>query len=192
IIDGDFIMFICALALKEKGKLKNNALAVTVMSNLGLHKALRKAGIQIFETKVGDRYVLEKLLETETVLGGEQSGHIIFLEHNTTGDGLFSALQLLSILQEKKEKLSVLAAQMQRYPQVLVNCKVKNKEGIMHNPQVLAEIDQTKNYLGENGRVLVRPSGTESLIRIMLEGQNEAELHELAGKILAAVQAAEA
>jgi phosphoglucosamine mutase len=192
IIDGDFIMAICALALKEKGKLKNNALAVTVMSNMGLHKALKKAGIEIFETKVGDRYVLEKLLETKAVLGGEQSGHIIFLEHNTTGDGLFSALQLLSVLQEKKEKLSVLASQMQRYPQVLVNCKVKDKDRIMHSPQVLAEIDQVQNHLGDNGRVLVRPSGTESLIRIMLEGQNEDELHELAGKILAAVKSVEA
>ncbi len=188
IVDGDFIMLICALALKEKGKLANDSLAVTVMSNLGLHKALKNAGIKIYETKVGDRYVMEKLLETGTVLGGEQSGHIIFLEHNTTGDGLLSGLQLLSVLKEKQEKLSNLAARMYRFPQVLVNSKANDKEKIMKNKLVISKVNEVQNYLGENGRVLVRPSGTESLIRIMLEGPCQDELQRLAEEILGVVE----
>jgi len=188
IIDGDFIMVICALAFKEKGKLSQDTLVVTVMSNMGLHKVLKEAGIKIQETKVGDRYVMERLLETDTILGGEQSGHIIFLEHNTTGDGLLSALQLLSILQEKGSKLSELAAQMERFPQVLVNTKVNDKEKILTNGVVNAKIEQVQNYLGENGRILVRPSGTESLIRVMLEGPDEDELKTLANEVIEVVQ----
>lgn len=188
IIDGDFIMVICALALKEKGKLTNDSLAVTVMSNMGLHKAVRKAGIKIYETKVGDRYVMEKLLETGTVLGGEQSGHIIFLEHNTTGDGLLSALQLLSVLKEKNAKLSELAAQMQRFPQVLLNARVKNREQIMKSNQLDDKIKEVQEYLGEDGRILVRPSGTEPLIRVMLEGTNQAELQKLAEEVIGVIR----
>ena len=189
IIDGDFIMVICALALKEKGKLVQDTLVVTVMSNMGLHKALKNAGIKILETKVGDRYVMEKLLETGTVLGGEQSGHIIFLEHNTTGDGLLSALQLLSILKEKDAKLSELAAQMERFPQVLINTKVRDKESILSNEELKAKIEEVRKLLGENGRILVRPSGTESLIRVMLEGPDQQELQELAADVVSVVQA---
>lgn len=188
IIDGDFIMVICALAFKEQGKLTKDTLVVTVMSNMGLHKALKDAGINILETKVGDRYVMEKLLETGTVLGGEQSGHIIFLEHNTTGDGLLSALQLLSILQAKGTKLSELAAQMQRFPQVLVNTKVNDKEKILTNEVVRAKIEEVQKYLGDNGRILVRPSGTESLIRVMLEGPDQDELQELADEVVEVVR----
>jgi len=188
IIDGDAIMVICALALKEKGLLKNNSLAVTVMSNMGLHKALKDAGIHVYETKVGDRYVMEKLLATGTILGGEQSGHIIFLDYNTTGDGLISALQLLKVLKEKKTKLSCLAAQMKRFPQVLINAGVKDKEAIMKNSAVLAKVEAVQRVLGENGRVLVRPSGTESLVRIMLEGPEQNELQDLAEEIFAVIE----
>jgi phosphoglucosamine mutase len=188
ILDGDVIMVICAQALKEKGKLAHNSLVVTVMSNMGLHKALRKAGIQILETKVGDRYVMEKLLESGTVLGGEQSGHLIFLEHNTTGDGLLSGLQLLSVLKEKKAKLSELAKQMKRFPQVLVNTSVGSKDKIMENEQVNLKIREIQENLGEDGRILVRPSGTESLIRVMLEGPDQQELTRLAEEIVKVVR----
>lgn len=189
IIDGDFIMVIFALAFKEKGKLTQDTLVVTVMSNMGLHKALKNAGIKILETKVGDRYVMEKLLETGTILGGEQSGHIIFLEHNTTGDGLLSALQLLSILQEKGTKLSELAAQMERFPQVLINTKVNDKEMILTNEVIKAKIEEVQKHLGDNGRILVRPSGTESLIRVMLEGPDQEELQKLANDVIEVVRA---
>lgn len=188
IMDGDFIMVICALALKEKGKLKEDALTVTVMSNLGLHKAVREAGIKVYETKVGDRYVMEKLLETGTVLGGEQSGHIIFLEHNTTGDGLLSGLMLLSVLKEKNAKLSELARQMQRFPQVLVNSKVNDKDKIMNSDLINSKIAEVQNYLGKDGRILVRPSGTEPLIRVMLEGSDHDVLVKLAEEVIAAVK----
>ncbi|MGI5902327.1 MAG: phosphoglucosamine mutase [Desulfitobacteriia bacterium] len=189
VVDGDFIMVICALALKEAGKLPNDAIVVTVMSNLGLHKALKKAGIRVYETQVGDRYVLEKMLETGTSLGGEQSGHLIFLEHSTTGDGLLSGLQLLSILKEKKAKLSTLAAQMTRFPQLLVNQRVGNKKEVMENESLQVAIEKVQNYLGDEGRVLVRPSGTEALIRVMLEGQKEDELQKLAEELLAVIRA---
>jgi len=191
IIDGDFLLVICALALKEKGRLKNDAVTVTVMSNMGLHKALKNAGVKIYETKVGDRYVMEKLLETGAVLGGEQSGHIIFLEHNTTGDGMLSGLQLLSVLKEKNTKMSALAAQMQRFPQVLVNLKVNDKEKVLSHDSVIHKIKEVQCFLGENGRVLVRPSGTESLIRIMLEGSRQDDLKKLAEEILLVIKMAD-
>lgn len=188
IIDGDHIMVIYALALKEKGELTDDTLVVTVMSNMGLHKVLRKAGIKVEETKVGDRYVMERLQETGAVLGGEQSGHIIFLKHNTTGDGLLSSLQLLSIVKEKQTKLSELAARMQRLPQVLVNTRVKDKEMILDNTEVNAKIEEVKGLLGVEGRILVRPSGTESLIRVMLEGPDEEELRTLAHAVIEVVR----
>ncbi|HHV65480.1 MAG TPA: phosphoglucosamine mutase [Peptococcaceae bacterium] len=188
ILDGDYIMVICALALKEKGKLAQDTLVVTVMSNLGLHKAVKNAGLKVYETKVGDRYVLEKLLQTGTVLGGEQSGHIIFLEHNTTGDGLLSALQLLKVLKEKNAKLSELASQMQRFPQVLLNTKVRDKERIMQDETVKKKISQVQQCLGEEGRILVRPSGTEALIRVMLEGKDEQELKKLAEEVIEVIK----
>lgn len=188
IIDGDMIMVVCALAMKEKGTLTEDAVTVTVMSNMGLHKALRAAGIKIYETQVGDRYVMEKLLETGSVLGGEQSGHIIFLEHHTTGDGLLSGLKLLSILKEKREKLSELASQMQRFPQVLINYQVNDKEKIMKSEIIGLKVQEVKDHLGEDGRILVRPSGTEPLIRVMLEGPEQEELQKLAEDVLEVVR----
>lgn len=184
VVDGDFIMVICALALKTKGKLARNALVVTVMSNLGLHIALKNAGIQIFETQVGDRYVMEELLRTGAKLGGEQSGHIIFLDHNTTGDGLLTALQLLSVMKEQGKSLSALAAQMQRLPQVLINARVQNKEKSMNHPEVLKKVEEVKKILGDSGRILVRPSGTEPLVRVMVEGQDQNQLKVLAQSVI--------
>jgi len=188
IIDGDYIMMICAIALKEKEELTNNSIAVTVMSNLGLHKALRKSDITVYQTKVGDRYVMEKLLETGAILGGEQSGHIIFLNHNTTGDGLLTGLKLLAVLKEKQAKLSELAAQMHRFPQVLLNVKVNNKDKVMNNDFVKYKIEEVEAVLGEDGRILVRPSGTEPLIRIMLEGPEQNLLQKLAEDVMAIVR----
>ena len=183
VIDGDFIMVICALALKAKGKLVDNSIVVTVMSNLGLHIALREAGIKVYETQVGDRYVLEELLRTGSKLGGEQSGHIIFLEHNTTGDGLLTALQLLSVLKDQGKPLSQLASQMRRLPQVLLNVEVKDKKKAMANPYVYQKVEEVKHFLGDRGRILVRPSGTESLVRVMVEGQDQEQLMNLAKSV---------
>lgn len=184
ILDGDFIMLICALAQKAKGLLAENAVVVTVMSNLGLHLALKEAGITIFQTQVGDRYVMEELLRTGAKLGGEQSGHIIFLEQNTTGDGLLTALHLLSVMKERQIPISQLASQMRRLPQVLLNATVQHKERLMQDDRVLAKVKQAEQALGDQGRVLVRPSGTEGLIRVMVEGPDQHQLKELAQGVI--------
>lgn len=178
LVDGDQIMVACARNLKEKGVLANDCIVVTVMSNLGLHLAMRAAGIKVVETRVGDRYVLEELLKTGARFGGEQSGHIIFLDHNTTGDGILTALHLLAVIKETGLSLAELAGWMEKMPQLLVNVQVANKNRVMQNP-VLAEIikEEEKN-LGGDGRILVRPSGTEPLVRIMAEGK---EIKQLKG-----------
>ena len=184
VLDGDFIMLICALAQKAKGTLAQNAVVVTVMSNLGLHLALKEAGITIFQTQVGDRYVMEELIRTGAKLGGEQSGHIIFLNQNTTGDGLLTALHLLSVIKERQIPLSQLASQMRRLPQVLLNAKVQHKERLMEDERVLGKVKQAELTLGDQGRVLVRPSGTEGLIRVMVEGPDQHKLKELAQGVI--------
>jgi phosphoglucosamine mutase len=185
IIDGDKIMAICATALKEKGRLAKNTVVATVMSNMGLDKALQKSGCRIVKTKVGDRYVLEKMQQEGYVLGGEQSGHIIFLEHNTTGDGLLSALQLLAVMKEKNQSLSKLASIMTKYPQVLINAKVNNekKRNYMDDEVIAAEIKNLEDIMAEEGRVLIRPSGTEPLVRVMLEGKNQEQMQSLAQEL---------
>jgi phosphoglucosamine mutase len=188
LVDGDFIMVICALNMQAKGKLARNAVVVTVMSNLGLHLTLKEAGIRIYETQVGDRYVMEELLNTGAKLGGEQSGHIILLDHNTTGDGLLTALQLLTVVKEQNQTLSVLAAQMKRLPQVLINTKVTDKDKIMADSEVLDKVAEVKGILGDSGRILVRPSGTEPLLRVMVEGPDEVQLRELAQMVIDAIK----
>ena len=172
LIDGDKIMFICADFLKEKGLLVKDTLVTTVMTNLGLVLAAKEKGINIVQTKVGDRYVLEEMLKSGYILGGEQSGHIIFLENNTTGDGLLSALQLLAILKKSGKKLSELSDVFQTLPQVIVNAKVQNsKKNEFASDQVIKEeIENLEKELAGNGRVLIRPSGTEPCVRVMLEG----------------------
>ncbi len=188
LVDGDRIMVICALDMLRKGTLKENKIVVTVMSNLGLRLSLKKAGIEILETKVGDRYVLEKMRETGAVLGGEQSGHIIFSEYNTTGDGIATALQLLKVMGETGKHLSELGAQMLRLPQVLVNIRVKDKAGFDTNRAIKEAICRAEQDLGGQGRVLVRTSGTEPLVRVMAEGPDEKTLKELAGRIVGVVE----
>lgn len=180
LVDGDAVMAICATFLKEEGRLKNNTLVATVMSNIGLEKAAAQQGFQLIRTKVGDRYVLETMLAQGYSLGGEQSGHIIMLDYNTTGDGLLTALQIMQIMAVKKQPLSKLASLMTRYPQVLVNCTVGNRDGWDTNSRIQQATADVEKALVGHGRVLVRPSGTEPLIRVMLEGPNEEELHTMA------------
>lgn len=188
IVDGDQIMVICALELLRQGKLKEQTLVATVMSNIGLHQAIRKAGGTVVVTPVGDRYVLEAMRASGFSLGGEQSGHIIFRQYSTTGDGVLTALQLLSCLKRSGRSMSALAGVMQRFPQVLVNIRVGTKEGWQDNEAICAAIAEGERLLGEEGRILVRASGTEKLIRVMAEGPDQAQLDILAHKIAAVIE----
>ncbi len=191
LVDGDQIMVICALYLKKKGRLAGNRLVATVMSNLGLHLAMKDAGIEVVITKVGDRYVLEEMLRTGAVLGGEQSGHIIFREFSTTGDGLLTALQLAAIMVETQKPLHLLAAAMERLPQVLINVRVQDKDRVVQSARLQEAIRQAEGELGEKGRILVRPSGTEPLVRIMAEGPDAAQLDRLVDELKRVVQGVE-
>ncbi|MEN6411297.1 MAG: phosphoglucosamine mutase [Veillonellales bacterium] len=188
VVDGDQIMVICALELMRQQKLKDNKLVATVMSNIGLHQAIKKAGGTVAVTPVGDRYVLETMLEKGYVLGGEQSGHIIFSDFSTTGDGLITALQLLTALRHSGKKLSELAGLMTRFPQLLVNVRVKSKAGWEDNPTIKAAIQAGETELGEEGRILVRPSGTEPLIRVMAEGFSLPDLERIVNGIAAVIK----
>ncbi len=174
-IDGDQIMAIIGLALKQKNKLEKNTIVATVMSNLGFDIMAQNNDLQLVKTKVGDRYVLEEMLDKGYVLGGEQSGHVIFLEHNTTGDGLLTALQLLCVLKGTSLKLSEMAAVMQVLPQVLKNARVRNenKYNYMEDELVAKLCSELETEFHGEGRVLIRPSGTEPLVRVMIEGKDE-------------------
>jgi phosphoglucosamine mutase len=185
IVDGDEIMAICGNHMKEKGKLKNDTIVVTVMTNLGFSLMGKERGIHIEKTKVGDRYVLENMRENGYNLGGEQSGHIIFLDDNTTGDGLLSALRLLAVMVETGEKLSVLKSIMTVLPQALVNAKVPNhkKEHYMEYQEIADAIRELEEKFQGEGRVLIRPSGTEPLVRVMIEGKDQAVIEEEAKKL---------
>ena len=184
IVDGDQIMAICAIELKKEKKLKNNAVVSTVMSNLGFRHAMQKAGINVEITKVGDRFVIERMIEKGINFGGEQSGHIIFLDYSTTGDGIITALQLLKIMKKTGKKLSELSSGMEKLPQVLINVKVKEKKAIEELKGVNQKIKEIENTLLDQGRVLVRYSGTESICRVMIEGKNQNEIEDFA-KIIA-------
>jgi phosphoglucosamine mutase len=173
IVDGDQIMYICAKYLKETGRLKNNTVVSTVMSNLGFYKALKQHEITSIPTAVGDRYVVEEMRNNGYNLGGEQSGHIIFLDFNTTGDGLLTGLQLVNIMKVTKKKLSELAGEMKKFPQKLVNIKVTDKFHVTDNEKVKEVIAKVEQDMNGNGRILVRPSGTEPLVRVMAEAPTE-------------------
>ncbi|MBF0476317.1 MAG: phosphoglucosamine mutase [Deltaproteobacteria bacterium] len=172
VIDGDQVMAICASHLHKQGKLNNNTLVATVMSNLGLEVCLAEMGVQLVRTKVGDRWVVEEMLRRNCNLGGEQSGHIIFLDHNTTGDGILACLQILAIMLEDQRRLSELAGIMTRYPQELINVKVSHKKNLDELPEVASLTSRVTRELGDKGRVLIRYSGTEPLVRVMLEGED--------------------
>ncbi|MCE4050567.1 MULTISPECIES: phosphoglucosamine mutase [Bacillaceae] len=169
IVDGDQIMYICAKYLKETGRLKQDTVVSTVMSNLGFYKALEQHGINSIPTAVGDRYVVEEMRKNGYNLGGEQSGHIIFLDFNTTGDGLLTGLQLVNIMKATKKPLSELAGEMKKFPQKLVNIRVTDKYHVTDNEQVKEVISKVEEDMNGNGRILVRPSGTEPLVRVMAE-----------------------
>lgn len=172
VVDGDFVMAICIAHLKELNLLPENAVVSTVMANLGFDIAMNKLGIEVIKTKVGDRYVLEEMLKRGISVGGEQSGHIIFLKHNTTGDGLITALQLASVIKQTGKKLSELKQIMKKLPQVLVNVKVKDAAGWQDVPLIKEGIVKAEADLKDRGRILVRPSGTEPLIRVMVESDS--------------------
>lgn len=182
IVDGDHIMILSAIYLKKHNKLNNNTLVVTVMSNIGLVIAAKENGINLATTSVGDRYVLEEMLKNNYNLGGEQSGHMIFTDYNTTGDGILSSLILAKTVKEENKSLSTLASVMVKYPQVLVNVKLKNenKNRYMEFKEVKDEIERIEKILDGSGRILIRPSGTEPLVRVMLEGKDEGQIKELA------------
>lgn len=185
LVDGDKLMAICANYMKERGTLKQNTIVATVMSNLGLFLMGEEKGIHIEKTKVGDRYVLENMRENGYNIGGEQSGHIIFLDENTTGDGLLSALHLLQVMVETGESLSDLAAIMEVLPQALVNAKVPNhkKENFADYSEIAEAIEEVEKKFAGEGRVLIRPSGTEPLVRVMIEGKDQQLIEEEAKKL---------
>ena len=188
-VDGDQIMVILAHELIRNKALRENTLVATVMSNIGLHQAMRRVGGHVMVTAVGDRYVLEAMQKHGLSLGGEQSGHIIFGEYSTTGDGLMTALQLLAALKRSGESLSSLGALMTRFPQVLVNVRVRSKAGWQENSRIAAAVQAAEAMLGEDGRILVRASGTEPLIRVMAEGPAQDELERLAGDVAQVIRA---
>ncbi len=182
VVDGDYIMAICGTKLKKHNELHNDTVVATVMSNIGLDICMKEHGCKVAKTKVGDRYVLEEMIQHGYSLGGEQSGHIIFLKYNTTGDGLLTALQLVDTIVEENKPFSQLSSMMTSYPQILVNATVKNenREAYLQDEVIVNEIKKIEERLAGQGRVLIRPSGTEPLVRVMLEGKNQEELNILA------------
>lgn len=183
LVDGDKILYVCGKYMKEQGTLVNNTVVTTVMSNFGLYKAFEREGISYEKTAVGDKYVYENMSQNGHCLGGEQSGHIIFSKHATTGDGILTSLKLMEVILEKKETLAKLADEVQIYPQVLKNVRVKDKEAAQADRDVQAEVQKVSDALGDTGRILVRPSGTELLIRVMVEAPTD----EICGKYVAQV-----
>ncbi|MEG0177312.1 MAG: phosphoglucosamine mutase [Anaerorhabdus sp.] len=187
-VTGDHVIYICSKYLKEKGELNKNTTVTTVMANLGLFKALEKAGIQTSITAVGDKYVYEDMVKNDYVVGGEQSGHIIFKRHLTTGDGLQTALNLLQIMVETKKPIADLYEGLKIYPQLLVNVPVNNKEAALKDEDILKEVDAVTASLAGNGRILVRPSGTEPLVRVMVEAENDTLCHDYVYQVVRVIE----
>lgn len=190
-LDGDYIMVMCALDMRRRGVLQPSQVVATVMSNIGLDIALRRENVAVESCKVGDRYVLEKMIETGAMIGGEQSGHIIFLEHATTGDGLLTSLKVAEVIKRTGLRLSQLAKEMEKYPQKLVNVRLDNKEEILTHPIVVNALQEAEKKLGEWGKLVVRPSGTEPLVRLMAQGPQEHLLEEVIGELQKAIETAQ-
>ncbi len=188
IVDGDAIMGLCALHLHAQGRLTGGRVVATIMSNLGLELALRRAGISLERTSVGDRNVLERMRALGANLGGEQSGHIIFLDHATTGDGLITAVQVINTMLETEKRLSELAAPIERYPQILRNVLVADREGFGRHPRIQEAIAEAERALGSRGRVLVRPSGTEPVVRVMVEAEDMNQAQAVAGHLVGVIE----
>ncbi len=183
VVDGDLILYICGKYMKEIGQLKDDMIVTTIMSNIGLYKACDKAGLNYQKTKVGDKYVFENMMEHGYRLGGEQSGHIIFSKHATTGDGILTSLKIMEVLLEKKTTLGTLASEVKIYPQLLQNLRVTDKQAVLTHPSVISAVREVEEALGSDGRILVRESGTEPLLRVMVE----ATTHELCEKYVTMV-----
>ena len=188
VVDGDLIMYLCACYMKERGQLLGNTVVTTVMSNFGLYKALDAAGIDYEKTAVGDKYVYENMVKNHFRIGGEQSGHIIFSQYATTGDGILTAIKVMEVLMEKKMPLSELAAPVRIYPQVLKNIKVRSKPEAQNDPDVQAAVAAVAEKLGDTGRILVRESGTEPVIRVMVEADTEEICNEYVDSVLAVIR----
>ncbi len=188
VLDGDDVIAASALSMLEEGRLPGGVVVVTVMANLGLRRALEGAGIRVVETQVGDRYVLEEMQRSGATLGGEQSGHVIFLEHATTGDGLLTTVKFLSLARRREVTLRELASSMRRYPQVLENVRATDARSVAAAPELAAAVRSAEEALGERGRVLVRPSGTEPLLRIMVEAETEQEARQHADAVARAAR----
>ena len=184
VIDGDLIMYVCGKYMMERGKLENNTIVTTVMSNLGLYKACDRAGIRYEQTAVGDKYVCENMMANGHSLGGEQSGHIIFSKHATTGDGILTSLMVMEVMIEKKLPLNILASEVTIYPQILKNVRVSNKATARNNAAVKEVIAQVAEELGSDGRILVRESGTEPVIRVMVEAKKDVICKEMVDKVI--------
>ena len=185
VINGDLIMYVCGKYMMEQGKLEHNTIVTTVMSNLGLYKACDRAGIKYEQTAVGDKYVCENMMTNGHSLGGEQSGHIIFSKHATTGDGILTSLMVMEVMIEKKLPLNILASEVTIYPQLLKNVRVSNKAAARNNAAVKEAIAQVEKELGTDGRILVRESGTEPVIRVMVEAKKDAICKEMVDKVIA-------
>jgi phosphoglucosamine mutase len=188
LVDGDAVLLMCARHLKANGRLKGNAIAATVMSNIGLEIGLRESGVELVRCPVGDKYVMEEMLKRDLSLGGEQSGHIIFSEHLFTGDGIVTALSVLRVMAETGRELADLASQLVTYPQVLVNVRVREKKDLRTVPAIAEAMDRVEERLAGQGRLLVRYSGTEPLLRVMLEGKDQHEIQSWASEIASVVK----
>lgn len=178
VVDGDLILYVCGKYLKENGRLNGDTIVTTIMSNLGLYKACDKVGLKYEKTAVGDKYVYENMMKNNFSLGGEQSGHIIFSKYATTGDGILTSLLLMEVILEKKQSLGTLVEEVKIYPQLLKNVRVSDKKTARENPAVVAAVEAVTEALGDEGRILVRESGTEPVIRVMVEAQSDALCHK--------------
>lgn len=189
LIDGDLIMYVCGKYLKEQGKLNEDTIVTTIMSNLGLYKACDKAGIRYEKTAVGDKYVYENMVQNNYSLGGEQSGHIIFSKHATTGDGILTSLMVMEAVIEKKQTLGKLAEEVKIYPQLLKNVRVSDKKTARENPAVVSAVEAVGTALGDDGRILVRESGTEPVIRVMVEAATDELCEKYVNQVVDVMQA---
>ena len=187
-VNGDLIMYVCGKYMQEQGKLNNNTIVTTIMSNLGLYKACEREGIAYEKTAVGDKYVCENMMANGHSIGGEQSGHIIFSKHATTGDGILTSLKLMEVIIEKKQPLSMLTKEVKIYPQVLKNVRVYDKKEARENPEVVKAIAEVEKALGDDGRILVRESGTEPVIRVMVEAASNEICEENVDKVIAVMR----
>ena len=188
IIDGDGIMYVWGTYMKEHGQLANDTVVTTVMSNIGLYRALEEKGIKTEQTAVGDKYVCENMMKNGHCLGGEQSGHIIFSKHATTGDGILTSLKMMEAMIEKKQSFSELTRELRIFPQILINVKVQDKKQAMEDAEVLAAADKVSEELEGNGRILLRPSGTENLVRVMVEAETDEICREMAERVVLKLQ----